>query len=180
MNFHKYHCVYNVCMAIILKKDILKLQIEKKHGITLMVFAGILLTLIIVVNILWMGSYDRGVIERALISKKRPHDFGAVQAYVRMRVIFAIVGNTLVLGLFSGLVWWSISKRRLGIAFGILWTIIFIGNGIATPFYSISTDAWSIVTGVLNIPLAIAMIIWLGQLIAYRQRLKQEIARGKK
>ena len=145
-----------------------------------MIFTGILLALIIASNFLWLGSFNVNGIKKILISAGRPHDFNSIQAYVRMRIIFAIVGNTLVLGLFSGLVWWSISKRRFGIGFGAFWILIFLGNAIATPFYSIEADGWAIAIGALNLPLAIYMTIWLAQLIAYRQRLRQEMARTKR
>ena len=166
-------------MAIILKKDTLKLPFSKKMGITIMVLTGIALAAIIFANINWLKNYDYDHILSAVKKKIENPTLEDLDAFVRIRAIIAIVGNTLVLGFFSAMIWWSINGKRLGLAFGSIWMFIFVGNAISTPFYSIQVDAFSIVLAIAHLILGSFILVWLSGLIAYRSRLKQEIARGR-
>lgn len=166
-------------MAIVLKKDTLKLNFSKKMGITLMICTGLALAFIIFANINWLSHYDEKSIFDIVKKKVATPTSADLNAYVRMRVIIAIIGNTLVLGLFSGMIWWSISGRRFGLGFGAFWVFIFVANAISTPFYSVQVDVLSILLAVAHIVLGGFMTVWLAGLIAYRSRLKQEIARGR-
>ncbi len=167
-------------MSVILQRDTLKIQINKKTGIGLMIFSGLLLSLIIITNIYWLKNYDENYIKGILVSRKTNPTLQNMNTYVRMRVIFAIIGNTFVLGFFSGMVWYSISKRRVGLGFGIFWLFLFGTNSIATPFYSLKTDSLAILALISNIMLTIYMVVWIAQLLTYRQRLRQEIASRRK
>jgi len=166
-------------MAVILKKDVFKLQIERKNGIILMIFASAIVLVTIFANIYWLGNFDIAKIGGILKAKGKAVTMVNMEAYVRMRVIFSIVGNSLIIGLFAGMVWWSISRKRLGIGFGAFWTILFITNAISTPFYSVQIDAISITVGVINAVLGIIMLFWLTGVIAHKQRMRQEIMRSR-
>lgn len=167
-------------MAIILQKDTFKLQIEKKVGIGLMTAVGFLLAFVIFSNIYWLKNYDESNIAEQLKDRGVQVTIPNMDAFVRAKILVTILGNTAILGLFSGIVWWSIRKRRLGIGFGGFWIVIFMANAISTPFYGVQVDTFTILTAVANAILSIYMIYWVAGLIAHRQRLRQKIASRRK
>jgi hypothetical protein len=82
----------------------------------------------------------------------------------------------LILGFFSSMVWWSISKKRFGIFFNFFWFIVFLGKAISTPYYSFSTRTMNIIIIIFHSSLAIIMFYLLIDLLKTRSRLKQNLA----
>ncbi|CAM9118745.1 hypothetical protein MYMA111404_01985 [Mycoplasma marinum] len=163
-------------MSIILKKDTYKLHFDRKMAIFTMILVGLTITMLIVANVYWINTYDIKEVEKIVISSGKKPTIDNMNAYVKFRAIFTIIGNTLVMGLFMIILWMGISKFRLGLGFGVFWVILFISNAISTPFYTVQSDAFAIIVGILNGIIGISVLIWLSQLISYRQRLRQELA----
>ncbi len=163
-------------MAITLKKDTYKLNFDRKPAIFTMLLTGLAISLLIIANIYWINTYNTKEVGATLIASGKKPTLDNMNAYVKFRALFTIIGNALVLGLFMIVIWMGISKFRLGLGFGIFWVVLFIGNAIATPFYTIESDIFAIIIGVINGIIGISILVWLAQLISYRQRLRQELA----